>query len=142
MAKKISIKTRHEKDFVNTFEKIAYRYDPRTVWTDFVNMVACEISNVVDLEMKEERGKSYAATVSKYSKGDMDLFAQLEATLVTALDDNPAQDFLGKLYMLLGLGVSARAQIFTPWDDSDVQTAAEPAGVIGNTGRKGVRFYL
>lgn len=139
MAKKISIKTQHEKDFVNTFEKIAYRYDPRTVWTDFVNMVACEISNVVDLEMKEERGKSYAATVSKYSKGDMDLFAQLEATLVTALDDNPAQDFLGKLYMLLGLGVSARAQIFTPWDVATVvsRLPLSPPGLLETLEEKG-----
>lgn len=115
MAKQVRTKTEYEREFVRIFEKFAYRYDAGTVWADFVNMMACDISNTVDWGMRKERVESYFATAAKYSKADIDLFVQMGATLMTALAVNPAQDFLGILYMLLGLNKTSRAQIFTPW---------------------------
>ena len=139
MAKQIPTKTQYEKEFVKTFDGLAYKYDSGTVWTDFVNMMACEISNAVDWEMKEERGKAYATTASKYSKEDMELFAQLGATLMTALNDNPAQDFLGNLYMLLGLNKSFQAQIFTPWSVATAMArlSLEQLGFMATVKEKG-----
>lgn len=115
MAKQVHTKSKYEKEFVQIFDKLAYKYDPGTIWMDFVNMMACMISNTVDWEMREKREKSYSETMTKYSKDDMDQFAQMGATLMTALAVKPAQDFLGNLYMLLGLNKLSRAQIFTPW---------------------------
>ena len=45
------------------------------------------------------------------------------ALLVVALEDNPEQDFLGELYMCLGLGNDHSGQFFTPYHICEVMSA-------------------
>lgn len=105
-----------EKDFLNIFNQLARYRRPLDIWRDFVVMFACAISNAVDKEHSKEREKLYLNTINKYGKANQDLFPELCAYTVMALDENPDQDFLGKLYMQLDLGNTDAQQYFTPYD--------------------------
>lgn len=103
------------KEFLKTFHKLTYRWRSWDIWTDFVTLVACTISNSVDKLHYEEREATYMRIITKYNKEEQALFPELFAQLVLALEDNPEQDFLGSIYTELGLNSSEHKQIFTPY---------------------------
>lgn len=78
-------------------------------------MAACSISNAVDKFHFDEREKTYLRIVNKYDKEERQLFPQLLAYTVLALEENPEQDFLGDIYTELGLNSKEHKQIFTPY---------------------------
>lgn len=78
-------------------------------------MVACAISNSVDKLHFEEREKTYLRIINKYNKQERELFPELFAYVVLALEENPEQDFLGDIYTELGLNSKEHKQIFTPY---------------------------
>lgn len=104
-----------KKEFLKTFRKLTYRWRSWDVWTDFVTLVACTISNAVDKLHYEEREATYMRIITKYNKEEQTLFPELFAQLVLALEDNPEQDFLGDIYTELGLNSKEHKQIFTPY---------------------------
>lgn len=117
MAKSYRPTNEIERAFIKVFDTLCYRHNPWTVWTDFINMYACAISNAVnrDPEQWAAREKAYMATVKKYSPEDGQHFTEMAALVVQALEENPAQDFLGNLYMNLNFGSNWAGQFFTPW---------------------------
>lgn len=106
-----------EKEFIKTFNEAIYRHNPWTVWSDFVNMAASSIANSVDREKTRwnRREQSYLASAEKYNREELDNIVKLFSLTVEALEENPAQDFLGKLYMNLDFGSSWSGQFFTPY---------------------------
>lgn len=104
-----------EKKFLETFRKFTYTHRAWDVWRDWVIMYACALSNPLDKGNYEQREKRYLEIVKKYSKDEQALFPELAAHTVMALEENPEQDFLGKIFMGLNLGNSAKGQIFTPY---------------------------
>jgi hypothetical protein len=104
-----------EKEFLRIFKDLTYTNSPWTTWQDFVVLFACSISNSVDKERFEKREELYMKTISKYSPRDQELFSNLIPVTVMALELNPEQDFLGKLYMTLELQNDRKAQFFTPY---------------------------
>jgi type I restriction-modification system DNA methylase subunit len=62
-------------------------------------------------------------TIKKYSKNEQNIFPALLAEVVFALDLNPEQDFLGKLYMTLNLSNHFKGQFFTPYHVSQLMAA-------------------
>lgn len=103
------------KEFLKTFRKLTYRWRSWDIWTDFVTLVACTISNTVDKLHYEEREATYMRIITKYNKDEQALFPELFAQLVLALEDDPEQDFLGDIYTELGLNSEKHKQIFTPY---------------------------
>ena len=103
------------REFIKIFKQLIYRHPPWEIWKDFVTLFACALSNPVDKSHYELREALYMDTIKKYNKQEQNLFPELVAKTVLALEDNPEQDFLGEIYMELGLGNNAKAQIFTPY---------------------------
>ena len=103
------------KEFMQAFRQLTYRWRSWDIWTDFVTMVACAISNAVDQLHYEEREALYMRTINKYNKEEQQLFPVLFAHTVMALEENPEQDFLGDIYNELGLNSKEHRQIFTPY---------------------------
>lgn len=103
------------KDFLNEFNKLARTHRPFDVWRDFVVMFACAISNPLDKSHYDSREKRYLDIIHRYSKDEQMIFPKLAACTTMALDTNPEQDFLGKIFMDLGLGNSSAGQFFTPY---------------------------
>lgn len=133
MAKGYIGRTEIEKDFIKAFNRLSYRHNPWTVWQNFINMAACSISNAVDRQPEtwRRREESYLATVKAYDKEELDDFVKMFGLLVQALEENPAQDFLGNLYMSLDFGRGWSGQFFTPWHVAEFMVQIELAnGVV------------
>lgn len=64
---------------------------------------------------KADREKEYERCIKELG-GDVEIPAKLFAIVTMALENNPDQDFLGKLYMQLNLGSHWHGQFFTPYD--------------------------
>ncbi len=107
--------TETDKPFVDAFNKLTYRWNPWEVWNDFVIMFSCALSNPVDKTHCAEREERYLKIINKYEKQEQDLFPQLAAETILALERNPEQDFLGHIFMLLNLGNGRAGQVFTPY---------------------------
>lgn len=104
------------KEFLQTFRCLTRRWRSWDIWTDFITLAACSISNVVDGFNYAEREKTYLRVIRKYNKEEQELFPKLFAHLVMALEDNPEQDFLGEIYTELGLNSKEHEQVFTPYN--------------------------
>lgn len=111
-----AVRTGVQAEFVKKFESLAGRYSIRQIWEDWVVMSAISISNVVDQVHAAEREKHYMTLASKYQPQELRVFAELFADFVNAMDRNPDQDFLGEMYMAVGMGNEHAGQFFTPYD--------------------------
>jgi hypothetical protein len=67
-------------------------------------MYATAISNAVDHRWKADREKTYLEIVKRYDKEERMVFPELAADVVNAFEADRNQDFLGSVYMELGLG--------------------------------------
>lgn len=125
------------KAFLKAFNELAHTHHNWCVWSDFVTMLACSISNSLDKNNYEHREKLYMDTISSYDKPEQKLFPELAAHTVMALEKNPEQDFLGSLFMELNLGDHWKQQVFTPYDVcqlmSDI-TAEDISKQVNNSG--------
>lgn len=104
-----------DQPFVKLFRRLTYRFAPWEIWHDFVTMFACALSNLVDKSHYEEREALYLKLIQKYNKQEQEVFPQLAAEVVFALEKNLEQDFLGKIFMELDLGNKRKGQFFTPY---------------------------
>lgn len=104
-----------EREFIKTFEELKYSRNSYSIWSDFVTICACSISNIVDKRYFDEREEMYLKIIKKYNKDEQELFAKLMAKTFIALTNNPQQDFLRKIFMSLNLGSASNGQFFTPY---------------------------
>lgn len=104
-----------EKDFLKLFNTLTYSRSAWQVWEDLMTVMACSISNAVDRtqERFKRREEQYKRAIKNL--GGVEVPAQIFGTVVMALEENPNQDFLGKLYMNLNLGSHWHGQFFTPY---------------------------
>jgi len=105
----------HQKALKALFVPLAERYGRQRVWSDFITMSACAISNSCDMRFRTEREALYLSVVEKYTKEEAEKMAQMLAIVIQALTENPAQDFLGEMFSLLNLHDEWKGQFFTPY---------------------------
>lgn len=105
-----------QREFAKLFSSFTGKYSRYSVWQDFVWMAACAISNAVDHRYAEQREARYMEIVKKYSEQEADIFPTLFGLMVSGMEEDPDQDFLGELYMTLELGNNHAGQFFTPYD--------------------------
>ncbi len=89
---------------VKLLEQLNGKYSTWELWNDFITMTACAYANVAPNPKREEREKMYLQIAAKYTAGELDTFAEILAEVVKGMEADPAQDFLGELFMQLGLG--------------------------------------
>lgn len=104
-----------EKEFIKVFQELCYSRSSWQVWADLMAAMACTLANSVDrtLPRHTAREKEYAECIDRL--GGVEKPAKCFAIVVEALEHNPDQDFLGKLYMSLELGNHWKGQFFTPY---------------------------
>lgn len=107
--------TEWEKEFLRLFNQLTYSRSAWQVWEDLMTVMACSICNAVDRRKEpfERREKQYERAIKDL--GNVDIPAQIFGIIVRALDENPNQDFLGRIYMNLNLGSHWHGQFFTPY---------------------------
>lgn len=104
-----------EDKFLKTFRKLTYTHRAWDVWRDYILMYACAISNALDKGNFDQREKRYMEIINRYSQEEQMIFPELTAYTTMAFDENPEQDFLGKMFMGLELGNQSTGQFFTPY---------------------------
>lgn len=102
--------------FVKLVDSLCGRHSRWEIWKDAMWLFATTISNSVDARHREKREKQYLDIAKHYSKAEMETFVELFAQLVLSLEKAGYCDFLGELFMVLGLGNAAGGQFFTPYD--------------------------
>ena len=104
-----------EKAFLKLFDQLTYSRSGWQVWEDLMTVMACSICNAVDRRKEpfERREKQYERAIKDL--GGVDIPAQMFGMITMALEENPNQDFLGRLYMNLNLGSHWHGQFFTPY---------------------------
>ena len=113
--KRIEYLSDHHKNFATVFSSLTERYGRFKVWSDFVTMTACAISNACDLRFAKEREAMYMEAVKRYSKEEAEQISELFTETILALEDNPEQDFLGGIFGTLNLHNEWQGQFFTPY---------------------------
>ena len=106
----------HKKDFKETFDELSQKYARFSVWEAFIAMFACSLANRVRHPYFNDREELYKKYKDKFSQQEVDKISHLAAITILALTENPNQDFLGELYMGLGLGNKKSGQFFTPYN--------------------------
>lgn len=125
-----------EDKFLKSFRKLTYSHRAWDVWRDYVLMFACAISNATDKGNYEQREKRYMEMVKNYSKEEQMIFPELTAYTTMALEENPEQDFLGKMFMRLNLGNRDTGQIFTPYSVCELMAEITAANNVMGTIKK------
>lgn len=105
-----------DKDFARKLESMCGRRSRWEIWKDMMEMFAATISNAVDERHRETREKRFRDIAEQYSEAEMENFAELFARMVMEMEQGGHRDYLGELYMELGLGSDAGGQFFTPYD--------------------------
>lgn len=111
-----NVRGQQQKELARLFDDACCRYSRWQVWSDFVVMAAISISNAVDGSYAKEREGMYLSVAKKYNRRELNCFVEMFAKIVNAIDRNPDQDFLGELFMCLGLGNESSGQFFTPYN--------------------------
>ena len=136
---KATPKNNYEKEFLKIFKQLTYSHKAWDIWRDFIIMFACAISNSVDKNHYDKREKRYLDIIKHYQRYEQQLFPELTTYMVLAMEENPEQDFLGKLFMDLNLGSRTNGQFFTPYyicefmakiTENDVAAKVEKDGYI------------
>lgn len=109
------VRGEQQKQIVKLIEEMAGRMSAWEIWQDFIVPSALAISNSVDREYREQREQEYMKRASRYTREEMQRFPEMLALVVSALEENQDQDFLGDLFMCLGLGDQWKGQFFTPY---------------------------
>lgn len=115
MGKAIRLRGECQKNIVKLLDSLSGRYSRWEVWQDFIIMSAISIANTLGGPHKEAREREYMNHASRYSEKEMESFAQMLAEVAMEMERNPDQDFLGELFMALGLSNEWKGQFFTPY---------------------------
>lgn len=105
----------HRASIVKLVQQAAGRSDYRRVFSDFIEMAALSISNVVDRPQFELRENRYLEIVKSYKPEEIALFPRMLAELTQALEAEP-HDALGMIYGELEIMNKHTGQFFTPYE--------------------------
>lgn len=105
-----------QKEIVRLWQGLIGRHNSWQIWQDFVMMSADAISNCVDKAHYEVREADYLQRAKRYTKAELEVFAQMLGLVVCGMERDSDCDFLGELYMCLDLGNQHAGQFFTPYD--------------------------
>ncbi|MBV2149905.1 N-6 DNA methylase [Sphingobium sp. AS12] len=105
---------RHIKAASKLLRSSAYHHNLHALFRDCMEAAAISVSNSVDIRNRELRERRYLEIVGAYERKIVDVFPQVFAEIVMALEQEPS-DALGAIYMDLELGSTDKGQFFTPY---------------------------
>lgn len=133
----VRVSNEREKEFLNKFRLLCETRYNWQVWADLIITFAISIANALEQnkEIREKREKEYLSCVQKL--GGQKVPAELFNVLIMALEENPRQDFLGKMFMLLELGNHWKGQFFTPYTLCEMMTEIDTENLQKKTEENG-----
>lgn len=126
----------HLKNIVKNIKSLRGKYSTWTIFDDFVTMGSISLRNAVDPIGRDKREKEYLDTAKKYTKKELDIFAETLGELVLGLDEDPS-DILGEVYMELEISNKDAGQFFTPMSISNLMSELTVSGVEDHIKERG-----
>lgn len=112
----VRLKSAEGKDFLELLRSLCSSKEAWQVWSDCMRIFAISIANSLDSsETAKKREEEYRRIMSGYKAAEQEVFPKLLALIVSALERNPDQDFLGELFQALSLNDHWKGQFFTPY---------------------------
>lgn len=111
-----------KEEIIKSIEKMAGKYSPYNLFSDWVEMCAIAIQNgccMVHDRFWELREQSYLDIARKYNEKELEEFGKMFCYLGEALTENMS-DALGEIYMRLEMGSKYAGQFFTPFHLSEL----------------------
>jgi hypothetical protein len=131
MKAELSMLDNHQKKFMSILEKIDKSRRLGEIFGDWVIMMSASLySWKRNIEIENE----YIRRAKKYSKEQINLFAELLVCITEALDEE-IYDFLGQIFLNLGLANKQLSQFFTPSQVSDMMVRINIGDDILASGR-------
>lgn len=109
--------------FIKELQSLGAKYDLARVYDDFIYMCACSLANPTKQPFSVDRENEYLKCISKYSTDEQASFSKMFSWVILALEENPEQDFLGKILNKLHLCSSSLGQVFTPYNVSELMAS-------------------
>lgn len=105
----------HIGEFLQLFSQLDGKYDKWDIWSDFLTISACFISNQVDYEKERKmaREAEYIRVKGKYSSSEQELFRKMLLVVGEDICQNH-KDFLGRAAEELKLVSKTSKQYYTP----------------------------
>lgn len=104
------IRGQAQKELVKKFDTFFNKgYSRWEVWSDWVTLSAIAISNATDASHAEQREARYRTISKKYTKSDMELFSEILALFVVALEETRIRTFSGNCICAWSLAMTRRA---------------------------------
>lgn len=115
--KTVRFQKRSQAEFARKFTPLCNTKSSWEVWGDFITMSALAIANATNRqgETHDAREKEYLSIINRYPKQEQQVFPELFAKLVEALDEGSEQDFPSEMFMAFKLGSHWKGQFFTPY---------------------------
>jgi len=107
-------KPRPRMSIAQHIRQFGYKHSPWQVFSDWLEMASCAISNRCDLGQYEEREARYMEIVKRYDKDEMSRMCEMLAELTLQIGDG-LDDYLGKTFHELELHNKYKGQFFTPF---------------------------
>ena len=76
------------KDIISNIQNLGCSHGISTVFSDYITIASCAVSNRVDKLHFEERENLYMSAMKKYSKEEVSKFAELHKKVVDALEQS------------------------------------------------------
>lgn len=124
-----NIKNQHQAEFVKCIQKFGGKYQTWEIFSDVISMFACAISNGIDRVHFKPREEMYLQIIRKYIKEEQAIFPEMMGHVINGMEENRDCDFLGELYMELGLGNHWKGQFFTPYSVCKAMATLQMKGI-------------
>lgn len=107
------------KELCKCLQNVSNRFPIYQIFEDWLAMSSIAISNAVDFIQRDEREKRYFEIIRKYSKEEVNRFAECLGVLIDTLqkqfDTKGLTDILGQVFHALELHNKYHGQFFTPF---------------------------
>ena len=109
------------KELLALLDTNARRYNAKTVFQDWVELMGIALRNVI---LKDPELEKYLEIAKKYTEEEVENFSKAYGCLVM-LFEREITDWLGRIYMESGAGNAKTGQFFTPFNISEMVALIE-----------------
>ena len=110
------VKMNRIQEFYNTINLFSKGISIWHIFKDFLLFAALYLANTVKTSEWNTREEQYLSLLHTYQEEEQKLFPRLLASLSLGLEENPEQDFLEEIYIILSLFQDRQGLIFMPYD--------------------------
>lgn len=109
---------KYRKELVKLLQHQVYHYGIWEIFSDFIEVSAIAVSNLIDKRYFDSREKQYLSIIKKYDKETVVLFPRMLSLLIMEIEqcnqEGNVEDILGQVFHELNIHDKWKGQFFSP----------------------------